>query len=479
MSNEFNKAESFGADYLFELKKHFASRGIQFTQKVGEVIESAASKAYDTGTGVYDSTLMASLIRNKTVILNVLDIHEIDISTYLNEMDEDSSLSWSEYFDESTLNEIVDELCLLLVPDRVGLQSFRVLDLAAEIASSSHGKVIDTKSFILALFRQATSFERKLTRETIRQLGKTNLSDQVYDRVQSTVGEDELKEWYGKEFSIIDAPLEWVLEELRDGCVSGVSPILEKLANKCKNLRSLAKIEYDLKMANVIEPYLDDTKFALISTTKGIIFREFSYLNSYKVLGFPEPSAVKINVLSSGKFIRYEEIDEFEELINLPNVSEYDLQKFFEHRPWFLLGSNYERLHSQLALVNDTDTELVPDFFAEKIGTSYSDIIDLKKPTEKVIVGPKHRRGFTAALTNALNQLREYRNYFDDSKNRKAFYARHGLYAFRPNVCVVIGRSSDYLDHIERIKIDDEYKNMKVVTYDDILVRSKRMALVI
>jgi len=44
---------------------------------------------------------------------------------------------------------------------------------------------------------------------------------------------------------------------------------------------------------------------------------------------------------------------------------------------------------------------------------------------------------------------------------------------------VVIGRSSDYLDEIERIEIEDEYRNLKLLTYDDILLRAKQLAVMV
>jgi len=75
--------------------------------------------------------------------------------------------------------------------------------------------------------------------------------------------------------------------------------------------------------------------------------------------------------------------------------------------------------------------------------------------------------------------VRVYRNYFDDAGRRRLFHQKYGFEAFRPAITVVIGRSSDYLDEIERIEIEDEYRNLKLLTYDDILLRAKQLAVMV
>lgn len=171
------------------------------------------------------------------------------------------------------------------------------------------------------------------------------------------------------------------------------------------------------------------------------------------------------------------QIDEFEALINRVNTTEWDLQRFFIQHPSFLLGSNYARLHSQIGLVRDDGTRMIPDFFLERPGTAFADIVDLKKPSAKLVSGPRDRRGLAASLTRALNQVREYREYFEVSATRREFHRRHGFHAYRPAIMVVIGRSVDYLDHLERVRIEGEYKNLQIVTYDDLLNRAKRAAV--
>ena len=113
-------------------------------------------------------------------------------------------------------------------------------------------------------------------------------------------------------------------------------------------------------------------------------------------------------------------------------MDERRLQSFFETHPHFLLGAEYKRLHSQVVMESQ-EGSLIPDFFLEKLDSNFADIVDLKKPNAKLVVGAKNRRGFSAALTNALNQLRVYRDFFENTARRKQFHDAYGFTAFRPS----------------------------------------------
>src|SRR5262249_47892760 len=144
----------------------------------------------------------------------------------------------------------------------------------------------------------------------------------------------------------------------------------------------------------------------------GIHARQFGYLNTYNL---DATAACKVNTVSGAGVLSWDVVQKFERLINRADTTEWDLQKFFERHPMFLLGSQYQRLHSQVALIKDDGTQIIPDFFAERIGTSFADIIELKKPNARLLSGAPGRKGLAASLTRALNQMREQRNYFDDA----------------------------------------------------------------
>lgn len=168
------------------------------------------------------------------------------------------------------------------------------------------------------------------------------------------------------------------------------------------------------------------------------------------------------------------EIAEFEALLNTERIREDAFQRFFEEHPDFLLGYEYKTLYPHVMLRSGKGGILIPDFLIERVDTNLCDIIDLKRPDERIIAGPPKRRGLSAALTRALNQLREYREALEDPEVRIELERRTGLRAYKPSICVVIGRSRAWFSSEERIKVMEEYKHLKVLTYDDLLGMAKR-----
>jgi len=122
---------------------------------------------------------------------------------------------------------------------------------------------------------------------------------------------------------------------------------------------------------------------------------------------------------------------------------------------------------------------LIPDFFAELPNEGYFDIIDLKKPDEQLIVGTKNRRGLSAAVYSAVNQLRLYRDFFENPRQRKAFHERYGLNGWKPKIVVVIGRTPRGKSLEEFITAKRSLFDAEILTYDDILDRAKRRRLII
>jgi hypothetical protein len=266
----------------------------------------------------------------------------------------------------------------------------------------------------------------------------------------------------------------------------GESEIFGSAFHELINSRGITfeKIENEIKRLHHFEPFIEQIQFCMHIEQDKITFAPLNFLNTYGILDDASAKGGRIYLANVQKPLQLplffqEEIEELNWLINKPNVIEDDLQRFFEAHQHFLLGSDYKNLHSQVVLTDNTEHEMIPDFFVERIGTNYSDIIDLKKPNEKLIVGSENRRGFSANLSSALNQLREYRNFFEIPNNRDAFYNRYGFRAYRPKIMVIMGRSRDFYNEIERTQILDEYKHVQVMTYDDILERARRHQLLL
>jgi hypothetical protein len=240
------------------------------------------------------------------------------------------------------------------------------------------------------------------------------------------------------------------------------------------------QIRHEIARYKTIEPYAERQKVLLTFDEGRIRIKTFGLLDGYK---YEErklsPQQIIVQINSPSPFILESTIKEFEELINWKNISERDIQMFIEQHPELLLRGEYAALHSQLILDRGDKGNLIPDFFAELHQGRYFDIIDLKKPNENIMVGGPNRRGFSAAVHSAIYQLREYRDYFDDTRNRQKFYERYGLKGWKPRVAVIIGRSPPVSRYEDFIKAKRSLFDAEVVTYDEIIERAQKRIITI
>jgi len=167
---------------------------------------------------------------------------------------------------------------------------------------------------------------------------------------------------------------------------------------------------------------------------------------------------------------------ELEELVNDPSVAESDLQEYFEKHPHLLAGISYDRIIPHPILARDREGPLIPDFMLEPTGGGFADVLDLKLPRERLVVGRKDRLRLSAHVAEALAQVREYRAYFENPERRQAVQDRYGLQAYRPTVAVLIGRDPGAgREKFELKRLWDELpSHAKLMTYDDLLRQIKR-----
>lgn len=189
------------------------------------------------------------------------------------------------------------------------------------------------------------------------------------------------------------------------------------------------------------------------------------------------PTTPYINIPRLTSFWR-QQLETFEYLLNNPSTKERDYQEFFEKNPHFLKGLQYNRVVAQPMLEGEPEEagNLIPDFFLQPLDSQYADILDLKLPTEKLIVGSKNRLHFSAAVHNAIAQVREYRDYFEDPLNRKKVFEKYGLTSYRPSVAIIIGRTPEDITY-EKIKqiAESNPSYLKIITYDQLFLQMKQM----
>jgi len=198
----------------------------------------------------------------------------------------------------------------------------------------------------------------------------------------------------------------------------------------------------------------------------------------YKVATPPEPGIIIATphiVANLTRCYLRQEIQEFEDLVNSPTCKELDIQRFLEQHPKFLLGQEYEKAYPQVILSGEGQP-LIPDFILEPLDRGLCDVLDLKLPTERLIVGPDNRQRLSSAVSRGVAQLRSYRDYFEDREHRDIIRKRYGIVAYRPRLSLVIGRSP-HVDPLARRRVEDDYRDVEIVTYDALLKRAKRFLL--
>jgi hypothetical protein len=170
-------------------------------------------------------------------------------------------------------------------------------------------------------------------------------------------------------------------------------------------------------------------------------------------------------------------IAELEDMINSLSASEQDFQMFFEQHPRLLAGLDFGVVHPHPILHKDDGGRLVPDFFLENVEAGTSALLDLKTPLKDVVVRRPNRVYFSQHIQNAISQLQYYREWFENAHNRSAIERKLKLSrkVFRPRIVLVAGRSTNFIDEIERIRlITNQRDGIDFWTYDDVLARAKR-----
>lgn len=181
--------------------------------------------------------------------------------------------------------------------------------------------------------------------------------------------------------------------------------------------------------------------------------------------------------LSSARIYSLDLIEQLEDMTNSTQCSEHDFQVFFEKYPQLLTGLDFSKAHPQPILYKDHGGRLIPDFFLEKIDCGWDAIVDLKKPYDTMVVRKNNRVYFKQWVQEAIAQLQYYREWFDSHRNRKSFEESLQIskHVFRPKMVVVAGRSSHFLDDVERIRLlTNQDKDIELWTYDDLVNRAKR-----
>ena len=95
-------------------------------------------------------------------------------------------------------------------------------------------------------------------------------------------------------------------------------------------------------------------------------------------------------------------------------------------------------------------------------------MLDLKLPQVKLLAGKGARARLSSKVADAIRQLRDYKEHFEDPKRAHEVTAVLGHALKRPELGVLIGRLGNV--DTEALEREQQYlPNVRIVTYDEIL----------
>jgi len=172
------------------------------------------------------------------------------------------------------------------------------------------------------------------------------------------------------------------------------------------------------------------------------------------------------------------EIRGLEGLLNDESTRERHIQKFLEIHSNSLKGLNYTSIYPQLVLQRSDGSELKPDFILEPLDDMWCDILDIKLPTQPIVVGRKDRATLAAGIHEVAAQLREYAAYFEEEKHRKWVFEKFGLRVYKPKLIAVVGRDIRQMAEPEIRRAMTAYNDVHVMTFDQLIRHAQSRLLI-
>ena len=242
------------------------------------------------------------------------------------------------------------------------------------------------------------------------------------------------------------------------------------------NLADVAELQRLLKRLDASASNVNDYQYLLSFNEKGIIRFGVASDLACGLLAAKDDKLIPHQVLSThldrfGLFSA-DSISELEDLINDQAAKELQFQRFFERYPTFLRRSDYREVHPHVYLCRSDSGPLIPDFILTNPDIQRSMIVELKRAhvfRKKLVRKQDNRHRFADAIMEARAQLQEYRDWFDQDRNRQSLRSQLNMEVYRPRMMVIIGRASDFIDGIERAKVQDRLADLEVLTYDDLV----------
>lgn len=176
-----------------------------------------------------------------------------------------------------------------------------------------------------------------------------------------------------------------------------------------------------------------------------------------------------MTVMRDGEGLRAD-LELFQQLLDM-GASERRMQQFFEDNPFFLTQA---RMGVQIAHPSYKTKRWSPDFaFTSILGfTDVKDIelLEMKGPAENLLNTHHHHPGFTAKLSSAIDQVRDYGHYLNNPTNEEKLLKQLGYIPTQSKLAVLIGRNVDKDEYREILEYRQSFvPDVEIITYDKIL----------
>ncbi len=164
------------------------------------------------------------------------------------------------------------------------------------------------------------------------------------------------------------------------------------------------------------------------------------------------------------------DVELFQQLLDM-GAGEREMQRFFEDNPFFLTQA---RMGVQIPHLSYATNRWSPDFaFTSILGVTDAkdiELLELKGPEEDLLNAHKHHPGFTAKLSSAIDQVRDYGEYLYHPQNEKKLLQQLGYIPTQSKLAVLIGRAGNKNEYLEALERRQRYvPDIEIITYDKIL----------
>ena len=165
-------------------------------------------------------------------------------------------------------------------------------------------------------------------------------------------------------------------------------------------------------------------------------------------------------------------IEQLELLLDGATTTELDLIRCFEAHPQLLLNLGYEAIIVGPTLRDESRT-LRPDFILRPPFGQFCDLLEIKHPATRLLLGHLDRPKVIRAAVEAVAQLHVYHEFFADRVNASVFYEQYGVLCYRPQLLLIAGRSPNTFEELLSLRDIEMSSGIRLITYDQLLAAAR------